>query len=305
MHEMQLSAINLNLLAVLHALVEERNVLRAGRRIGLSPSATSHALARLRELLRDPILVRAGRQLVLTPRGEALADPVRRLLGDVEQLIRPSGEITPSELVRSFRISTTDHVRQIFLAELDGVVRRDAPGVDLHFVAFGPTSLAELREGRHDFVIAVFGELAPDLRSVPLFEDRLVSVVRSGHPLLRKRPTLEAFAAAEHVLVAPNGKPGGLMDDLLAKRGLTRRVARLLPTFTDAPFFVARTNYVLTMPEGFLRLFEKKLRLKRLKLPLELPRFTHRLVYHQKFEVDPEHVWFRATVSRLKTISRR
>jgi DNA-binding transcriptional LysR family regulator len=305
LHGMQLSAVNLNLLPVLHALLETQSVAASCRRLGLSASATSHALARLRALFDDALLVRAGRKLVRTPRAEQLRDPLAAMMLELGRMLRAREDVDPSKLRRGFRISTTDHVRQILLRRLDARLRRVAPGVDLFFVGFGPTSLPELREGAHDLAIAVFDTLPPDLHAQPLFEDHLVSVVRAGHPLARRRVTPEAFAAADHVMVAPNGRPGGLVDDLLAKRGLTRRVARVLPTFTDAPFFVAGTDYVLSAPSGFVALFEKELGLRRLKLPFTLPSFLHKLVYHRRSHDDPEHAWLRRELLALGAIKAR
>ena len=98
-------------------------------------------------------------------------------------------------------------------------------------------------------------------------------------------------------MAAPLETFGGIAA--VARAGLGAERLRLLPNFTDAPFFVARTDYVLSAPRGFLALFERELKLKRLKLPLPLPRFTHRLVYHQRQENDPEHTWLRQSLAKL------
>src|SRR3954464_4137486 len=134
MHRMQLSGIDANLLVALHALLDERSVVRAARRLALSPSATSHALARLRELLGDALLVRAGRQLVLTARGEALLVPLGRLIAEMETILRATAPLEPTTLRRAFRVATTDHVQFVLLRRLDALLRREAPKVDLYFV---------------------------------------------------------------------------------------------------------------------------------------------------------------------------
>jgi DNA-binding transcriptional LysR family regulator len=299
MYGMQLSAIDANLLVVLHALLQERSVTRAARRVGLSPSATSHALARLRDVLGDELLVRAGRRLVLTPRGEALIDPLDRAITEMEGVLRVPDSFEPRSLRRAFRLATTDHVQFVLLRKLDVALRAEAPDVDLHFLPLPQQSAPELREGRLDFALGVFDEPPPDIGREPLFEDHLVSVVRSRHPALKGAMTLRRFAALEHVLVAPNGTATGLLDRQLAAHGMARRIARLVPTFLDAPFLVSQSNHVVTLPARLAHPLLSLLRLKVMRAPLPLPRFTISMIWHQRFDADPVHRWFRGVLSRV------
>lgn len=299
MHGMQLSGVDANLLVALHALLQERSVVRAGRRLALSPSATSHALARLRDLLGDALLVRAGRQLVPTARGEALLAPLGRLIAEMESILRPAAPLEPATLRRAFRVATTDHVQFVLLRRLDALLRREAPKVDLYFVPLPLRAADALREGNMDLAIGVFDEPAADLGRMSLFDDQLVSVVRARHKALRGALTLRRFAELDHVLVAPNGTPSGLLDKQLAALGLDRRVARTVPTFLDAPFLVAHSDLIVSLPARLVLPLLTLLRLRILRTPLPLPGFTISAIWHRRQDEDAEHVWFRNVVTRV------
>ncbi len=298
MHGMQLSAVDTNLVVPLHALLEERSVVAAAKRVGLSPSATSHALARLRQVLGDPLLVRAGRKLVLTPRAEALLETTRQCVDNLERVFHAGSTLEPKKLKRAFRLATTDHVQLSLLRAVDRILVREAPGVDLYCLPMDRGSYAALRQGDVDFSVGVFGDPPPDIGRSPLFVDQLVSVVRRGHPLLRGKLELELFVAHPHALVAPIGSPTGLLDEILARRGLSRRVARTLPTFVDAALLASETDYVLTLPRTVVQTFQRRFGLKVLTVPLALPSFTISLAWHRRHHAQPEHQWLQGVIAR-------
>jgi DNA-binding transcriptional LysR family regulator len=298
MHTVHLSAVDTHLVVVLHALLEDQSVTRAARRVGLSPSATSHALNRLRGALGDPLLARAGRKLVRTPRGERLLDEARRAVDVLERIFRPSGPLDPKTLTRAFRIATTDHIQLVLLRALDEILSTEAGAVNLYCLPVDRGSYAELRDGGLDLSLGVFDEPPPDIRRAPLFVDRLTTAVRAGHPLLRGRMTLDRFVAHPHVLVAPLGSPVGLVDALLSRRERTRRIARTLPTFMDAALLVSETDYVVTLPRTVVEPLARRLGLRILTVPLALPRFTISMVWHRRHDADSEHQFLRNAVTR-------
>jgi len=297
MHAMQLSGIDTNLFVVLHALLEEQSVARAARRVGLSASATSHALARLREVLADPLFVRVGRRLVATPRALALRDPIGRVVADLEQVLLAPREVDPAGLTRAFRVETTDHVQFVLLRALDVRMRSEAPGVDVYFQPLQPETFARLRRGEIDLSVGVYSSVDPDIERQKLFDDRLVAVVRRRHPALRRPVTLASFAALQHLLVAPNGSPTGLVDRVLAERGLKRRVARTSSTFLDMAFLAAESDYVVSLPESLVTPLLDRLGLTLLKVPLPLPSFAISMVWHRRSTTDAPHRWFRDAVA--------
>lgn len=296
MHSMQLSGVDLNLLVVLDALLETRSVKRAAARVSLSPSATSHALARLRDLLGDPVLVRAGRQMVLTGRAEVIRPRVRRLLEETGALLRFEEELEPATLRRSFRVASTDYAERVIVLPLSDALAAIAPGVDLLSRALGVDVVERLRAADYELAIGVFFDLPADIERETLLHEDFVCLFRRGHPALRRELTAERYAALGHVLIAPRGVPRGIVDVYLERRGLARRVARTVSSFEVAPYLVAETDYVLTLPARVARRLAPELELVIREPPLELPGFDLAVLWHRRLSGDAAHAWLREQI---------
>lgn len=293
---------DLSALATLDALLQEGSVTRAAERLGLSTPAVSHALARLRERLGDPLLVRAGRKMVLTPRAEGLRPQVREALQQAERVFEAGAAPDPATVRRSFTLSATDYVLTVFGGALDAALRSTAPGLDLRVIPNAVDDPARLRAGETDLAVGIYGELPPELRTRPIITDRLVCVVRRDHPSVGQRLTLPQFVALSHIQVAPRGQPGGYVDDLLAERGLARRVARAVPYFRVGLELVAQSDDVLTVSERVARLLAPSLGLRVLEPPLPLAPFALSMVWHPRFDGDATHAWLR---EQLVTVTQR
>lgn len=298
MHEMQLSAVDMNLLVVLGALLETGSVKGAASRLGLSPSATSHALSRLRDLLDDPILVRAGQRMVPSARAQELQPRLFRLLSDVVELLGSAGGFDPATARRSFRVSAVDYVDTVLLEPLSLRIDREAPGIDLFSVATGE-GVARLRSESIDLAIGVYASLPPDIALQPLVTDHMVCVMRKGHRLSRGRLTLERWIEAPHVLTAPQGGTRAIVDTLLEQQGRRRRVARTVTTFRAAARRLVDTDFVLTMPERPARLVADELGLTIRKVPLPIEPFTISLAWHRRHDADPAHRWLRSQLADI------
>ncbi len=296
---MQLSSLDLNLLVVLDALLQTRSVKRAAARVALSPSATSHALARLRELLDDPLLVRAGRSMVLTPRAERLRDELTRALAELERLLAPEEAVDPAKLTRGFRIAATDYAESEVIVPLARALSSSAPLVDIHALPQEPDTVAQLRAGDCDAAVGVFPGTPDDIHKLTLYRDHFAVLLRRGHPAARGRLTVERYAALDHVLVSPRGRPGGVVDTLLRERGLERRVARSVPSFHVAPQLVAHSDYALTVSARIAKRHADVLDLVIRKPPLELPRFLVCVAWHSRHDRDPAHTWLREQIVAL------
>lgn len=294
--------IDLNLLVSLDALLQESSVTAAAKRLGLSTPAMSHALARIRGRLGDPILVRSGRGMVLTPRGVALRTQVHDTVQAARQALQPQRPFVPAELQQTFVIHASDYVLSVLGVELDRTLRREAPHVGLRFVPNTPDDAAQLRDNGSDLAVGIYGALPPDLRTRQLLTDRFVCVVRQGHPIGAQRLTLDSYVALPHVQVAPRGQPGGYVDDMLAARGLTRKVARAVPYFVTALQLVAETDYVLTVSERIARRYAQALGLQVLETPLALQPYALSLVWPPRLDADPGHRWLREVFVRIAEI---
>ena len=301
MHDQPLAALDLNLLVALRALLSERNVTRAAARLARSQSATSHALARLRELYDDPLLVRSGRQLDLTPRAVALLPTLERGLGDLERTLTAEPAFQARTARRSFTISMADYSQAVLLGPLLARLRAEAPGLDLTALAF-PHSLESLETGRVDLAILLREPTPPGYSSSRLLSEGFATVVRRGHPRVPARErklALATFLALDHVVVAPGGTPGSMVDTQLERRGLRRRVAARVSSFLMAPLLVSQSDLVSTGPERLLRQLAAHLPIRLLDPPIRLPRFHLDLVWHSRRDHDPAHRWLRALIGQV------
>lgn len=293
----RLAAVDLNLLVALDLLLDTRSVREAARRAHVTPSAMSHSLGRLRELFGDELLVRAGQRLVPTPRAEALAGPVRELLAGAERVLAAPGGFEPGTLRRAFRVACTDHVSTVLLRRAEPRLRAEAPGVDLHEHPIAPDTLEQLRAGQIDVAIGVFPEAPPEIRTRPLFTDGFVTVARPDHPRVRGPGLdLDAFLAEGHLLVAPRGTPSGTIDDLLAARGLVRRVARTVPSFLSAVWHVAESDLLLTVSRRLIAAVAPRIALRALPTPLPVVDYTLVLAWHPRRDAAPDDAWLRGAL---------
>lgn len=292
-----LSAIDLNLLVVLRALLRERHVTRAARQVGLSQSATSHALARLRELCGDPLLVRYGRQLSLTPRATRLLPGLERGLSELHGVLTSEPVFDPKRARRSFSLGMADYAQALLLRPLLRSLQVAAPEIDLNVYTF--PNLSELLEsGSLDLAISPAYTIASGLSSQALFDDGYVCMVRKGHPDVGRKLTLDQYLSLRHVLVAPSGTAGSFIDTELERRGLVRRVALRVSSFLIAPIVVAETDFISTTPERLARRVAKRYALKLVPPPFRVPRFGLSLAWHPRFDDDPAHRWLRELVAR-------
>ncbi|MFO0692003.1 MAG: LysR family transcriptional regulator [Polyangiales bacterium] len=284
---------DLGLLVTLDALLQEGSVTAAARRVGLSTPAMSHALARIREKFGDPLLVRSGRAMVLTPRAEALKPRVHAVVTEARRTLEPDKPFVAAELERTFTVLATDYVLTVLGSSVDRILRQEAPGVCLRFAPNTADDAALLREGGADLAVGIYGSLPPEMRSRQLLTDRFVCVLRKGHPAAGKRLGLEAFVSLAHIQVAPRGKPGGYVDDVLRERGLERKVARAVPYFLTALSLAAETDYVLTISERIARRHADSLGLVVHEVPLPLRPYALGLVWHPRFDEDEAHRFLR------------
>lgn len=283
-----LDAIDLNLLRTLDVLLQRHSVTEAAEELGRSQPAVSHALARLREALDDPLLVRQGRHMEPTPRAEALAPDLHRLLEDLQGLLRRDAGFDPATAERTFVLACPDMLAPVLpevLAALGG-----APAVDLELtVAAGRPPVDEA-----DVVLGVLPERAPGViaRSLGSIHQRVA--LRPGHPALDEPWTPETWVAWPHVLVR-TGTPGpSLVEHALAEAGLRRRVGLAVPTFLLAPHVVARSDLLFTSVGELLERLPLDLVLR--EPPLPLPPVRVAAMWSERFAADPGHRWFRERV---------
>jgi DNA-binding transcriptional LysR family regulator len=292
------SDIDLNLLAVLDAILQTRSVGRAAERVGLSKPAMSHALARLRLQIGDPVLVRAGKEWQLSERALGMCDRVHELAEGARSVLDREPVFDPKTSDREFTLHCTDHVLALLGTEIGHTVGAEAPGVSLRFLPIQPDDVSPLRAGDVDLALGVFPDLPPELRTQALFHERFATVVRRGHPHVDGKLTMKCFLSLKHVLVAPRGRAGGPVDAALAERGQKRRVARQVPYFVVALDLVSRSDCAVTISERLAQRYAERFELQVLRPPFPLPSYTISQVWHPRVDRSPAHAWLRQLVVR-------
>lgn len=277
------------------ALLESGSVVGAARRLRLSPSAMSRALARLRAVTGDPLLVRAGRGLVLTPRAVALRADVGHLVQAAEAALRPAKNLDLQHLVRTFTLRTSDGFVETFGPTLVAKMTADAPGVTLCFMPKPDKDSAPLRDGDVDLETGVIGTaMGPEVRTQALFRDIFIGAARPGHPLCDADLTPDRYATANHVAVRRHRQESSPVDRALAACGLERRIVTVVGGYSAALALARTCDLIATVP--LRHTAGLRTGLYSFALPVTLPQVTISLFWHPRMDADPAHSWLRHRV---------
>ncbi|MCK9895505.1 LysR family transcriptional regulator [Frankia sp. AgB32] len=287
------SGIDLNLLVALDALLTERSVSAAARRLHLTEPAMSRALGRIRRATGDQILVRSGHKMVPTPRALAIQAEVYDLVRRAHGVFAPVGMPDPASLDRTFTILSSDMLIASIGGDLLGRLAIEAPAVRIRFLPEPTPSADPLRDGTADVEIGQIDSTAPEIRAEHLGEDDAVLVVRAGHPLTEGPVTPDRLAAARHVTASRRGLFRGPLDQALESHGLRRTVAAAVPSHTVALSLVARSDLVGIAPRRLGRADLTAAGLVVLDYPLNLPTLPISVAWHPRNDADAPHRWLR------------
>ena len=288
-----------NLLVTLDVLLQEGSVARAAERLRLSRSAMSRALARLRETTGDPLLVRAGRALVPTPRALELRERVSLLVQDATAVLRPAEMIDLKQLVRTFTLRTSDGFVENFGPALIARIGSEAPGVLLRFVPKPNKDSTLLRDGPADLETGVVGkEASPGLRVQALFSDRFIGVVRTGHPLSKRKGksviNATVYALGRHIRVSRHRQAQGPIDEALHALGLARDVVTTVSGYSAALALARATDLIASVPERHTA--SLRIGMFSYALPVPMPEITVSMLWHPRLHADAAHRWLRGCV---------
>ncbi len=293
-----LAALDLNLLVSFQALFQECHVTRAASRLGVSQPAMSRALARLREMFDDPLFVRGKSGMDPTARARELYPHVERTLLAIKALVQPV-DFDPQSAKGRVRVAAPDIVVYMLVPELMRRLARDAPHLDLELVKWQPNWKQCLQDGLVDLTVGFPMGDEPNLYARQLIESHWMTVVREGHPTLRKKWTLENFCQLDHILVSLTGQGGGPVDAALARKGLTRRIALRVPYPALTPLLVAETDLVLTTIAWLAHKLAKTVGLVVRRPPIKLPSLRAPMVWHERNHRDPKQKWLRGLVADI------
>jgi DNA-binding transcriptional LysR family regulator len=291
----KLSAIDLNLLVVFDAVMQERSVSKAADRLALSQPALSHALARLRHMLKDDLFVRSPKGMVPTPRADELALPVRRALDELQHSLEPT-QFDPSTAARHFRLAVDNYAAIVLVAPLTARLAKAAPDVTLDFRPSGTLDLPDLLDrGQLDLSIGPFTEQGERFSQQHLLTDRFVALLRKNHAAVTRKLTIETFAALPHLDISSSRHETNFIDNALARRKLTRRIAVRAP-FLSAVRILARSDAVAVLPQRIARELTGYRPLVVCDLPFVSPEVTAAMTWPRWLDSQPAHRWLRDNV---------
>jgi DNA-binding transcriptional LysR family regulator len=305
----QLLRIDLNLLVLFNTVLAEGHVARAADRLNLTPSAVSHGLNRLRRLLQDPLFLKTPKGVKPTERALALAAPIADILVRIDTVISASGPFNAKTAERRFNIGAPDGISAIFTTPLLELLTRDAPGIDIRILQLmpqhhgKPTSavwgsvLSELDAQRLDLAVLPIGPPPPRFVGHLLFEEDFIVTMRSGHPFGRN-PTLKSYLGMCHMLVSAIGDAHGVVDERLAEKGLSRRVALTVPNFMMALNQLAETDLIATLPRHLVMRHARRFGLDVAPVPFPWTTEPVRVVASKAAMADAGIAWIFDAIAR-------
>jgi DNA-binding transcriptional LysR family regulator len=291
-----LSAVDLNLLVVFDALMQERNVTRAAGRLALSQPAVSHALARLRHMLRDELFVRSPRGMLPTPRAEQLAGPVRHAVEELQRALEEE-EFDPAKATRTFRVAVDNYSAIVLTAPLAARVAMLAPHITLEFQPSGTLDLADLFDrGLLDVALGFFMQPAERFGHRKLLGDGLVVLMRKDHPAASGRKlTAEKFASLPHLDVSSSRYTMAFVENALKRNKLARRIAVRAPLLS-AGSMLASSDSIAVLPGRIAQVLMRFYPLASRDLPFVSPAIETEMLWPRWLDGVPAHRWLRQVV---------
>lgn len=291
---MNLRSVDLNLLVALNALLTDLHVTRAADRIGLSQPAMSNALSRLRHIFKDELLVRTANGMQATPRAIELAEPVKRLLRQLERLLDSEASFDPATTTRGFSVRLSDLLSQLLLPAVGNILEASAPFAQLDVVHYSPTHTIEaLEKDEIDLAISMGLVHSNSIKSVALMKDRMVCVMREGHPLAQQPLTMETFLQAAHLKVSMSPTDLRFVDDVLARQGMARRVAVNVPHWLLVPHVLRGSSLLSVMPRRLaFAMVAEDLVIR--DLPFASDSFEWSMYWHRRHDASQDLIWLRS-----------
>lgn len=290
---------DMNLLLVLHVLMEERSVTRTGQRLGRTQSAISNSLKRLRDLLGDPLLIRTADGLVPTPRAVELTPLVARVVADAQACTMPHEAFDPRTAMAQFTVGAPDRFSLPVFLPLLRALGQDAPGIVINLRTTDRDYAIRLIEtGEIDLAIGWFDRTPPHIARHLAFEDRFVCLCRKGHPLLRDKAnlTLERLLSYSHLVVSSTGDRRAAFDAILEERGQRRTIAATLMSFTIVPELLASSDLIGVFTHRTAEYFVERYTLETAPVPFEVAPIGNNLIWHRRLDSDRAHQWLRGQI---------
>jgi DNA-binding transcriptional LysR family regulator len=293
MSKRNLKSVDLNLLLVLNALIEERHITRASERLNISQSAMSKSLSRVRDTFDDPILVRMPNGYELSDRSKKMREPLKQILSDIEELLSTE-KFDPLTSTRKFTISALDYAEFMVGYKLMERIQSMSPFSTIEFVPRTANSFNELINGSVDVILSLKQSNLPgNIETESVIYDEMICVIDKTHPLANQQITLDTFLEYPHS-VLHTGSDELVVDKELSKLNKTRKILKISPNFVASVTSIKDTNMILTVPKCMVYPAMRLVDLEIHKVPFATPKIEFSLYWHKRNTNRRAHKWYRS-----------
>jgi DNA-binding transcriptional LysR family regulator len=310
----QLTGVDLNLLVVFDALMTEQHLTRAAEKIGLSQPATSNALARLRKLFKDDLFIKTSKGITPTPRAIELTSSIRQALEQIQLAVSSQPEFDPEKSDRLFRLGMDDYTEIVFLPKLLQLLEKSAPNIRVLVIPSNwQKAPKQLDEDEADLIIGHCPQFSSWHHKKTLYQENFVCIAskqrfekmlpREEIPI-KNRISLDDYVQARHLLVSLREDMVGIVDEILAKKQLTRKVTVSVPNFLIVPFVLKDTDLIATLPIQIAENLMQSWEIQSFPLSFEMSGFSVDLLWHTKNERELGHQWLRGLIAQLCPFSK-
>ncbi|MBV1886963.1 MAG: LysR family transcriptional regulator [Parvibaculaceae bacterium] len=302
---MNLRNFDLNLLTIFEAILAERSMTRAAKRLGMTQPAISNALNRLRQQIDDPLFLRTADGMTPTPRAQALAPSIKSALETVRRSLSDDATFNPASANRTFTLALGDYAEQVIAPHLIREVRAQSKNIHFHFLPNAGSSLIkEMREGRVDLVWDGTAVEQNGFISEVVESNKMVCIMAKDHPLAQKDVlSIDDYAQAEHVQLSATSSYTHDTDQQIRRLGIRRKFAVEVPRFLPMMRITAATDLLSTMTEHFARTYQEDFGIVVKELPFDLTRQVYQS-WHSSQTNDPGHTWLRELLGPIPRLAR-
>jgi DNA-binding transcriptional LysR family regulator len=301
MHAMHVRDLELSHIRLLARLIETRNLSRAARQMDLSPSAASHALAKLRKLAGDPLFIASSGGLMPTPFGDRLGAAAKEALEVLTAGLAVEPRFDPRSATKRFSIYLSNVGQLTFLPTLMAFLQNEAPGLSIRAVTIPVESPGKaLESGEIDLAVGVFDNLIGGFHETPLGREPYVCLVRADHPSFQSGMTMEAFLQVPHAIADSTGSAHhASLDRAMDRSKIKRHVKLIVPEFAALPMLLPDSNLLVIVPQRLAALLATHLPIKILPPPISIPPMNVAIYWHERYHRDPANQWLRQTFVKL------
>ncbi len=294
MHKIHNVNIDLNLLKIFNAIYSERSISRAAEHLGMSQSAVSHALQRLRHALDDPLFIRSKSGVDPTARSDEIAEPIFQAILQINGVITQPSSFDPRTSDRIFHFGLPDHAVARYAPLILDRFAKEAPNLSISLYPHPIQQLIEMMENnRLDMAAAVYHSPPARFRTIKLFKSHHVVIAAKDHPFIQGQLSLNDYKKARHLVFSNDGNRHSYLDDILLPLGVERNIAATIASHMASPIIVSNSDLIATTTMELVQPFLERYELQVFETPFPVGDVDIKLIWHQRHDRDPAHQWMR------------